>query len=98
MKFTIKIKEGGTIEVKQLATFTHQIKHRRFRFVVTAHNNEITLSHRISTMKVCTITYTTIASAKGDYINAGRISLDRLIEKTGIDRVYDALNNAEKEQ
>lgn len=84
---------GSAIEVDQLATFTHYIKGRQFRFLVTRYAGEISVTHRLTGLRICAAS---ASSSLSDWALAGKGAVDALIAEKGVDCVADVLGRAEK--
>jgi hypothetical protein len=95
--FKITTKQGDTIELEQLATFTHYIQNEQFRFVVTreAPNFPIVVTHRASGKRVTDITPLQQMVSLGDLVGAARLAIGALIAKAGEARVKSVLAAAE---
>jgi hypothetical protein len=98
--FEITGKDGTKHTVEQLGTFAFYVQGGQFRFVVTravhvGSDEAATVTHRASGKRVTGITYTTLAAARGDYADAGKLAMTALIEKHGEARVRSVLAAAE---
>lgn len=86
--------DGYEDEAEQLATFTHYVKGSQFRFIVTRYASEVSVTHRLTGLRICAPTQ--IVSALGDYAAAGKAAVQSLINTKGADRVHDVLTRAEQ--
>lgn len=93
--FNIATPEGPKA-VRQLATFAYYIQGIQFRFVVTQPPGEqAAVTHRASGKRVCHITHHNALASLGDWVLAGKASLDILIQQHGEARVRSVLASAE---
>lgn len=95
--FKITTKDGETIAIEQLATFTYYIQKEQFRFVVTreAPSMPFVVTHRASGKRVTDITPSQQMAALGDLAGAAKLALGTLIDKAGEARVRSVLAAAE---
>ena len=86
------------LNLKQLGTFVFYIKGIGFRFVVTQEHPSIApaVTHRVSGFKVRDIGVLQLQACSGDIVGAAKLTLKRLIEVAGEDRVFQKLKDAEK--
>jgi hypothetical protein len=99
--FAVKT-ENGLVEYEQLATFTHSFgtgSRQVFRFVVTRQNqfDQVCVTHRASTKRVCEIPYSVWTAYLGDTKAAGKRALDLLAQRVGSEKIINVLNAAERE-
>jgi len=82
-----------TLEADQLATFAFYVKNIQCRFVVTQLGKfaEVSVTHRDSGKRVCTIPYMSTIAALGDYVVAGKGEIQRLIDRVGAEKVLAVL-------
>lgn len=90
-------KTPNGLELAQLATFTHYLKGRQFRFVVTQEHPAlpICVTHRLSGFRVCNVSPLQLAASRGDAKSAGQAALIKLLAEKTEDRVHDVISRAE---
>lgn len=94
--FMVKGADGKPIEARQLATFAYYLQGEQFRFVVTELPLQLPgVTHRASGSRVCLLTPLEIQAARGDYADAGKRALKKVIDRAGEARVRSALAAAE---
>lgn len=69
-----------------------------FRMVILRdHFGHLNVTHRVSTFKIADITPTIIGICAYDIKRAALLTLDKLVERVGVDRVRSKLSEAEKD-
>ena len=87
--------DGHAEDSEQLGTFTHYIGSKQFRFIVTRRGMAVSVTHRLSGLRVCGVAHQAIAAARNDYVIAGKSAVEALVAEKGADRVLDVLTRAE---
>lgn len=95
--FKVINNQGDTVELEQLATFTHYIQNQQFRFVVTreAPSLPIVVTHRVSGKRVTDVTPSQQMASLGDIVGAAKLAIGALIVKVGEARIRSVLSAAE---